>query len=431
MKNYHVAILTVLFVVIVIGMWFLVKPQGESADPAKDQFEVQVKLDYTPIGFGHPLKCRSISDVQGGFIKPSPLKLPAHLREDRVVYFTINLDGQPIHMVGQPGDPPCLYVDTDGDNDLSEESGIRGVTIPRDRWRWYWDPNCFYGPVTVTIPNTESQRTVRFYVGSYGRNYISIYQAGFWRGALCLGQDEYYVGILDGDLNGALGYVSSPITSQYPSQNQDALIIDTNQDGEIDWESDNKYALEKQPLAEYIRLNDSYFKVQVAGDVSSLRLKKTELPMSTLAVNDKSLRFIAVGDNGLMLYCHSNSQYSIPAGNYRLTEFEAKKMNEQGICYTITQSDQSDLEVSLEPDQTEVCTIGPPFTLQAEVKVSSEGGWFSKKSKVVTITPQLLGQGGKTYDFGIDVQGRSLREPKVKIVDEKGEILSSGTFEFG
>ena len=95
MKKNLVTILLFLLVAIVIGFWLYLN--------SRIGIEGQADLEFTKVEVGQPLTDKIVSISHGDLEKPSELKLPENLREGEVVFFEVDLDGQTIYMVGQPG----------------------------------------------------------------------------------------------------------------------------------------------------------------------------------------------------------------------------------------------------------------------------------------------------------------------------------------
>jgi hypothetical protein len=66
--------------------------------------------------------------------------------------------------------------------------------------------------------------------------------------------------------------------------------------------------------------------------------------------------------------------------------------------------------------------FGPPLIVKADVKRSRDR---------VTIAPSITGCAGELYSNRVRKNGKSLPAPKLKIVDEAGNVLASGKFEYG
>ncbi len=78
--------------------------------------------------------------------------------------------------------------------------------------------------------------------------------------------------------------------------------------------------------------------------------------------------------------------------------------------------------VKVKNDETTVLKLGPPLLIMPKI---------NQRSSLVSVDFSIIGQAGEHYGAGIAKNGRRLAAPGLKIVDEAGEILASGKFEYG
>ena len=73
-------------------------------------------------------------------------------------------------------------------------------------------------------------------------------------------------------------------------------------------------------------------------------------------------------------------------------------------------------------NNTTALKLGPPFLIKPSV---------SKSSSLVSINLSIIGLAGEHYGAAVTKNGKRLASPKLKIVDEAGNVLASGEFEYG
>ena len=73
-------------------------------------------------------------------------------------------------------------------------------------------------------------------------------------------------------------------------------------------------------------------------------------------------------------------------------------------------------------NETTVLRIGPPLIVRTDVR---------NDNKLVSIGLSLVGQAGEHYGPEVLSHGENRPAPKLRIVDETGSVLASGTFEYG
>ncbi len=78
--------------------------------------------------------------------------------------------------------------------------------------------------------------------------------------------------------------------------------------------------------------------------------------------------------------------------------------------------------INVKDNETTRLELGPPFLIKTSV---------SKSSSLVSIGLSIIGRAGEHYGAEIMKNGKRLPTPKLKIVDETGNVLASGTFEYG
>ena len=78
--------------------------------------------------------------------------------------------------------------------------------------------------------------------------------------------------------------------------------------------------------------------------------------------------------------------------------------------------------IKVRKDNTTVLELGQSFLIKPSVK---------KSSSLVSIGHSIIGRAGEQYSAAIAKNGKRLPTPKLKIVDEAGNVLASGRFEYG
>ena len=78
--------------------------------------------------------------------------------------------------------------------------------------------------------------------------------------------------------------------------------------------------------------------------------------------------------------------------------------------------------IKVKDNETTRLEIGLPFLIKPSI---------SKSSSLVSIGLSIFGRAGVHYSAAITKNGKRLAPPKLKIVDETGNVLASGKFEYG
>jgi hypothetical protein len=78
--------------------------------------------------------------------------------------------------------------------------------------------------------------------------------------------------------------------------------------------------------------------------------------------------------------------------------------------------------ITVSKGQTTTLKFGPPLFLRTEVKPTG---------RQVSIGLSITGKSGERYNPGVMKNGKALEAPKLQIIDEAGNVLASGKFEYG
>ena len=79
-------------------------------------------------------------------------------------------------------------------------------------------------------------------------------------------------------------------------------------------------------------------------------------------------------------------------------------------------------KISVAAGKTVKLKAGPPLLIKPSIQ---------KSPGSVSISYFVIGQAGEVYDASILKNGKKIPAPKLQIVSEAGDVLASGTFEYG
>ena len=83
----------------------------------------------------------------------------------------------------------------------------------------------------------------------------------------------------------------------------------------------------------------------------------------------------------------------------------------------------SDLsKIKVRNNEATAIRLGPPFLIKPKVR---------KKGSIISIDYAIIGQAGEQYRNLITKDNQAVTRPKIKIVDETGKVLKSGSFGYG
>lgn len=78
--------------------------------------------------------------------------------------------------------------------------------------------------------------------------------------------------------------------------------------------------------------------------------------------------------------------------------------------------------LQVQEGETVPLDFGPPFQFTPQVK---------RMGHIVSMGLSLTGRGGEKYDIAVQKNGRPLPPPKLSVIDEAGNTLATGQFEYG
>jgi hypothetical protein len=84
-------------------------------------------------------------------------------------------------------------------------------------------------------------------------------------------------------------------------------------------------------------------------------------------------------------------------------------------------------KIEVTKDQTTTIKLGEPLLVKADVDSTRR----AKTGNRISIGFSIVGQAGEKYSSRIKKNNRDTAAPKLKIVDQEGNILASGKFEYG
>jgi hypothetical protein len=112
----------------------------------------------------------------------------------------------------------------------------------------------------------------------------------------------------------------------------------------------------------------------------------------------------------------------VKAGEYQIEEVILKKHSDNCIWSMRSVYGQGGETIAVNADQTTELNIGPPLTVSTEVY---------QRGRLVQVGLNIVGSADEAYLPYVQKDSRLLDAPKVTIMDEANNIISSGKFEYG
>lgn len=383
--------------------------------------EGRCKLKFASISSQNDvLVALATQEIAGTKDKPSEIKdLPPRLTTG-CVYFLAKVIGKSIPMVlayYNRLEYSILYMDTNGDGRLSDEKPYQPKIENRSRYKYV------FGPFLCKSHDSEGDHQTEIYATTDHGQFLSLQPSGYRTGKVRLGENTYKVAVIDGNRDGRYDKIFSLPTDKTDLIGCDVFAIDLNQ-------SDKKWHLslfersEIMPLGRMIKVQNSYYGINVAPNGTTLELKKIEPEFGTLDFGGANVKLKLWSDTGDHYLFGSEGCWQLPAGIYKALFIELNQTDTERNVWTFSGRPKAgplhDFEIL--PGQTTSFKIGPPFTIKTDVRQVTDR---------VLIGLKLEGCAEEQYTGPVMKGGKQLPTPIFKILNENGKVLTSGHFEYG
>jgi hypothetical protein len=340
--------------------------------------------------------------------------VPGNLPE-QITYFRFGPEDAATWLLATSGTKPVLYVDSDRDGNLAEETPASGT---RDQ-----SGITFAG---ASVPGTDG-RSVRVRMISHTRPAtrapvcLHAAVAGFRTGQVRLGGKAYRVAVIDGDLSGRYNDIPArPLTDR----RVDAVVIDRNGNGQFErFDPTGNSPPEWSPLTKALAVDGAWYAVTVAADGSTIDLSPTQPAYGHLDLGPHRLTLGAFSDFGYQRIESRGGKVRVPAGRYATVSLELLKSDGTANWRLQLARDAGRLATFVvEAGQTFSIPLGPPLVPAASVELA--GG-------TVRLDYRLAGRSGERYAPAVMKGNSRVAPPQVEIVDTTGKVIYSGKFAYG
>ena len=335
--------------------------------------------------------------------KPEHVKVASEQLDDGSKWFCANILGEQLWMVVEPKSLK-LYVDTDMDEDLTDEEVIEGEEGE--------DQFIRMGTAMLRTPEGKDKSRVRigFHTGDDGIDFAVVSPASARTGEMPVGMVNRRVILIDTTLNGCFN-------DAYAQDNPyDHIAIDFDGDGSINpW-------TEIMPLPSLTVFDNVVLSVSVRPDGSGVTLREAHVPTGTLSTAPEAM-FTLLSDTGVIRLHAGDGPWTVPAGKYRVSNLELIEYDKDRSYWTTGCLSPNKAEwVEIAEGKTNSFKIGTPLTFHTSV---------SEEDGKTVVNLELLGQGGERYFPYPRTNAQGVPGAKVSILDEEGAELASGGIEYG
>jgi len=229
------------------------------------------------------------------------------------------------------------------------------------------------------------------------------------------------VAVVDGNFDGRYGKIFSTPIKNIWRPGCDSFAIDLNRNGRLDWALYERSEL--TPLSRMIKIEDTYYSIDVATNGTALELKKVEPEFGILDLGGADVKMKLWSDAAEQNITGSEENRRLPAGKYRTIFIELNQKDSSGNRWTLTSSRAGKLEdFEIRPGRKSSFKIGPLFQIKTTAQRSSNN---------VLIGFDLEGQAGEQYRADVGRNGIRVSPPVFKIIDESGNVVDTGRFKYG
>jgi hypothetical protein len=331
-------------------------------------------------------------------------------------FFTLHLGEGFRWAVSLPGTPPRLLVDTDGDKDLADETPLTGTVQ---------QTSIDYGTVDLALKDGATT-TVRL-MGNAPKpgdppRFMLMMPGAYCTGTVTLAGKDYALAVTDGNMNGRF---NDAFAGKLSYSDLDGLAVDLNANGTFDLPRGMEGPFETTPLAAYVEVAGTFYKVAAEADGSKITFTPFEPGFGTLDLGMAGAQMGAFSDYGILQRtAGADGTFLLPAGRYAVIHLTATKKDQAGREWQLSMTEPPKNLQSLEVRQgeTQRVAIGPPLAAEVDVQ---------QRERLVRLNLMLKGAGGERYVPGVQKEQRRTLPPTFEIVGDDDKVLQTGTFEYG
>jgi hypothetical protein len=358
-------------------------------------------------------------------VRPPELRdVPADAPPDPV-YFALEIDDRKVHGIAYLSTDRTkrakLRLDTDGDGLLSDEKEYIGTWLSIFRIQRVYA----FGPVSIRHTNGGSGAS-QFYVQCSDGKWVTLYPTRYREGRVELDGRTYKIALVDCDYNGKYNDAFVPPAKSSREPECDTFAIDL--DGNSKFDSDKPGVSELMPLSRLVKVDESYYHLDVAEDGQTIEFRRAKPAFGTLDLGDENVAVRLWSDAGHQHLISSNGKLRLPAGKYSAVELKLTKIDSTGNQWLFdTEKARGGAGAGklgafeVRPDETTSFEIGPPF----QARTSME-----KRGRDALVRYYLRGRAGELYVPGAKKNKKEVPEPQFQIIAAGGQTVHSAQFGF-
>ena len=310
-----------------------------------------------------------------------------------------------------------LLLDTNSDGLFSDEREYLGTRLGLIRITVTY----FFGPIATQHGDVGIEAGSCVAQCSNGQ-WLVFNPALYREGQVTLDGKTYKIALVDNDFDGKYNRFFVPPAKGSRQPGSDAFAIDLDGDSKFNYRRPCESEL--MPLSRLVKVNETYYNLQVAENGSTIEFRKATLQFGQIDFGSEQVGARLWSDIAPQ-WLKGSGRNSVPAGRYGAVVLELTKKDSSGdkVVFSIDKGGAGELgDFEVRPGEITSFQFGPPFQIKTSMERSGEN---------VLVSFSLQGQAGELYKPGATIKGKEVPAPQFKIIDESGQVAGSGRFEYG
>lgn len=297
-----------------------------------------------------------------------------------------------------------LYVDSNGDGNLRDETAIAAYTT---------DPqHSYFGPVKVTFQEEDGPIVyhLNFRLCDHHQRLLRVSSAGWYEGSITVSGQQKFCVLIDHNANGA-----------FNDKSLNAAKCDRIRIGDTEHLATSMEHLTTSFVGNYINIGGVLYRPVIARDGAFVKLAKAEGVTFGIVRLPKTIsQFSVCGENGLFSFVPVNGLCSLPVGKYRVHSWTMVRQDKKGL-WELRGSSASDKGVfDVTGDKETELSIGEPIISAIEARGGSGSYTFNHKL-----------QGRLDERIDLERNGSRPEAPKLRIRSKDGRYNKNFAFAYG
>ncbi len=271
-----------------------------------------------------------------------------------------------------------VYFDTTGNGRLDDKTAVG--TARTDRYSAYFEPVRVVfkgedGPVTYHL-------VLRFAQYDSGNPNLYSSSGGYYAGKVDIGGKKRNVELIDENVNGTFNDRGAQMSDC------DCVTVEGDKVGQ-------------HYLGKMLEVDSQFYEVEVARDGAFIKLKKAEnVVLGQVRVPETISEFVAFGPNGHFVRKPAKGAFTLPAGKYRIEQWEINRKDDKGAAWQLSAYNFNDsARFTVDAAKPASLEVGEPMRAVMEAQLPGSRPGSSTTSKDITFSLRFLGHYGETLQI--------------------------------